>query len=332
MYDTRSEAHEFLSDTVSEAINKACTFFGVDEDALTVKEFDSVSVSGLGARALIVAQPTESIGKAAPSGRGGDRDRGRGRDRERPRDRDRDRPRDRDRGGDRDRGRGGFRDRDRGGDRDRERGGDQDRDRGGDRDRDRERPSAQGSSDEALAEPVMSDEPSVGTVQGEVGPVGEFLVGLLERMNLGPFQLEESEEERFLVYQIAGPAAQSLGAGEGRAPDAIQLLANQAAGQFFEEPKRVVVDVDGNRQKRESFLTRAAERAAERARETGRSVVLEAMNAKDRRGIHMALRDIEGVATMSTGEGRYRQVVVVPEGAPDYDEAQEYAARAASED
>jgi spoIIIJ-associated protein len=316
MYDARSEAHEFLSDTVSEAINKACTFFGVDEDALTVKEFDSVSVSGLGARALIGAQPTESIGKVAPSGRGGDRDRGRGRDRERPRDRDRERPRDRDRGGDRDRGRGGYRD----------------RDRGGDRDRDSERPSARGSSDEALAEPVMSDEPSVGTVQGEVGPVGEFLVGLLERMNLGPFQLEESEEERFLVYQIAGPAAQSLGAGEGRAPDAIQLLANQAAGQFFEEPKRVVVDVDGNRQKRESFLTRAAERAAERARETGRSVVLEAMNAKDRRGIHMALRDTEGVATMSTGEGRYRQVVVVPEGAPDYDEAQEYAARAASED
>ena len=112
----------------------------------------------------------------------------------------------------------------------------------------------------------------------------------------------------------------------------LRVMANQAAGQLFEEPKRVVVDVEGNREKRESFLARAAERAAKRARETGRSVALEAMNAKDRRGIHVALREVEGIATMSIGEGRYRQVVVVPEGSPDYDEAQDYAARAASDD
>ena len=35
----------------------------------------------------------------------------------------------------------------------------------------------------------------------------------------------------------------------------------------------------------------------------------------------MSIREIEGVVTMSIGEGRYRQVLVVPEGAPEYDEA-----------
>ena len=35
----------------------------------------------------------------------------------------------------------------------------------------------------------------------------------------------------------------------------------------------------------------------------------------------MALRETDGVATMSTGSGRYRQVVIVPEGAPEYEEA-----------
>ena len=35
----------------------------------------------------------------------------------------------------------------------------------------------------------------------------------------------------------------------------------------------------------------------------------------------MAIREIEGVVTMSIGEGRYRQVLVVPEGAPEYEEA-----------
>ena len=55
------------------------------------------------------------------------------------------------------------------------------------------------------------------------------------------------------------------------------------------------------------------------------------MNGKDRRAIHVALREEDGIATMSVGEGQYRQVVVVPEGADEYEEAlrkSEEAARA----
>ena len=44
---------------------------------------------------------------------------------------------------------------------------------------------------------------------------------------------------------------------------------------------------------------------------------------------HLALRDEEDVATMSTGEGRYRQGVVVPEGAPEFEEAERESSRAA---
>ena len=43
-----------------------------------------------------------------------------------------------------------------------------------------------------------------------------------------------------------------------------------------------------------------------------------------------ALRDNPDVATMSTGEGRYRQVLVVPKGAPEYEQARREAAAAAS--
>jgi spoIIIJ-associated protein len=140
-------------------------------------------------------------------------------------------------------------------------------------------------------------------------------------MDLGPFEITGSEEGRFVVYQLAGVAAEELTATDGRVTEAIQLLANQAAGRQSDDPKRIVVDAEGDRQRREQFLGRMAERAARRAKETNRSVALDPMNARDRRGIHMALRDMEGVATMSVGEGRYRQVVVVPEGADEYEEA-----------
>ena len=45
------------------------------------------------------------------------------------------------------------------------------------------------------------------------------------------------------------------------------------------------------------------------------------MSGRDRRVIHVALRGAEGIATMSIGEGRYRQVLVVPAGAPEWAEA-----------
>jgi spoIIIJ-associated protein len=88
-----------------------------------------------------------------------------------------------------------------------------------------------------------------------------------------------------------------------------------------EDPDRIVLEVEGDVEARESRLVDLAERAARRARETGRAIALDPMSGRDRRIIHLELRGAEGVATMSIGEGRYRQVVVVPAGAPEYEEA-----------
>ena len=95
----------------------------------------------------------------------------------------------------------------------------------------------------------------------------------------------------------------------------------------------LVVHADGERSRARNLAAarrRLAERVARRARDSGRAVRLDPMNPADRRLIHLALRDVDDIATMSTGEGRYRQVVVVPEGAPDFDKAKREAEVAAS--
>ena len=89
-----------------------------------------------------------------------------------------------------------------------------------------------------------------------------------------------------------------------------------------------MIDVEGDADAREEFLEKLAERVAKRALQTGRAVALDPMNGRDRRLIHMALRDREDVATMSEGEGRYRQVVVVPENSDEFEEAREQSERA----
>ncbi len=207
------------------------------------------------------------------------------------------------------------------GDRDRERGPREGRDRRDRRperrDRDHER--------EIPATPVAPQEPaepSVGTARGEIGPVGQYLLGIVERMELGPFEISASVQDGYQIFEITGAAVRGLTAGDARAPEALQMLASQAASLGQDAPMRVVVDVEGGaRDKRDELLERVAERAAKRAQETGRSVALDPMSSRDRRVIHVALRGVDGIATMSMGEGRYRQVVVVPAAAPEYADA-----------
>lgn len=171
----------------------------------------------------------------------------------------------------------------------------------------------------------------MGTPKGDLGPVGEFILGLVERLDLGPFEVTESEEGRFVVYQLAGVAAEELTAADGRATEAIQLLANQAAMRGSEDAPRIVVDAAGDVARREENLGRLVDRASKRAKESKRSVALEPMNPADRRALHMAVREVDGVVTMSVGEGSYRQVVIVPEGAPEYEEACDAAAKVEAE-
>lgn len=210
---------------------------------------------------------------------------------------------------------------------------DEPRGRDGGRDRgDRGEGRGEGRGRERLSEdngnraeqaPSVAD--SRGTAQGKLGPVGEFLLGAVERMKLGSFEISEASEGDFLIFQLRGDAAVALQRGDGRATDALQLVANQVSMRQGDDAPRVVVDVEGGGDERDQTMTRLAERAVKRARETGRSIALDPMNSRDRRAIHIVVREMSGVATMSIGEGRYRQVLVVPEGAPEYNEAMSQA-------
>lgn len=299
MYDDKMEAKEFVGEDRSEALEKAMEFFACTEEQLAIFELDTAEVFGSRGRSILVAQLREHVG-SRPSGGGrreGGRDEGR---------RDGGREERGDRGGRGGRGRGG-----------RERG-----DRG---DRGRGRDGGHRASASEEPEPVEADdapaEPSVGTAVGELGEIGRFLCGTIERMGLGGFEISERSEEGVIAIQVRGAAAERLAEDAGRAADALQLLANQAAGLGTETPPRVVLDLEGEGDARESRLARLAERVAERARESGRPVRLEPMSGRDRRVIHVALKGMPGIATMSTGEGSYRQVVVVPEGSSEYERA-----------
>ena len=98
---------------------------------------------------------------------------------------------------------------------------------------------------------------------------------------------------------------------KGKNLDAIQLIANVYAGNLDPDMK-VVIDSENYRMRHEEQIIRSAYKTAETVKRTGRSKLLDPMNPFERRLVHTALNDFEGVDTKSEGEGLYKQVRIIP--------------------
>ena len=75
---------------------------------------------------------------------------------------------------------------------------------------------------------------------------------------------------------------------------------------------KVVIDSENYRMRHEEQIIRNAYKTAEQVKRSGRSKLLDPMNPFERRLVHTALNDIEGVDTKSEGDGLYKQVRIIP--------------------
>ena len=100
----------------------------------------------------------------------------------------------------------------------------------------------------------------------------------------------------------------------GETLDALQYLTRLFVNRANDNNKRVALNVGDYRARREETLRALAKRQAQRVLKYGRSSSLEPMNPYERRIIHTAIQEIEGVTSHSVGEGDRRRVVVTPEG------------------
>lgn len=109
---------------------------------------------------------------------------------------------------------------------------------------------------------------------------------------------------------ITGPELGILIGRRGDTLDALQYLTNLAVGKQLSERVKIIVDVEGYRQRREETLIRLAKRLSEKVKRTGNRVVLEPMNPHERRIIHTALQEEYRISTFSEGEEPNRRVVI----------------------
>ena len=121
---------------------------------------------------------------------------------------------------------------------------------------------------------------------------------------------ESKESQGGVLINITGPDLGILIGRRGDTLDALQYLVNLSIQKYFTERFRIVLDVEGYRQRREETLVRLAKRLSDRVKRTGFKVVLEPMNPQERRIIHTTLQDDNLVNTFSEGDEPFRKVVI----------------------
>lgn len=137
-----------------------------------------------------------------------------------------------------------------------------------------------------------------------------FLRSVLDSMDIKA-EIRIKEEDNVLNINLLGPKMGVIIGYRGETLDSLQYLISLVVNKGHDIPyKRVVLDTENYRVKREETLKRLADKTAYKVRKSGRPFKLEPMNPYERRVIHSALQGNQTIYTYSEGEEPYRRIVV----------------------
>jgi spoIIIJ-associated protein len=156
--------------------------------------------------------------------------------------------------------------------------------------------------------------PSLGAgapTNGKADVARSLVEGLLKHMGVRA-QVTVRTGTDPITLDISGRDLGALIGWRGETLRALQSVTNVMLGKHLAEGERVIVDVERYRQRREHTVREIALRAARQVKMTGDAITLDAMQAFERRAIHLALQDDPDVGSSSIGDEPDRRVVVGP--------------------
>ena len=173
--------------------------------------------------------------------------------------------------------------------------------------------SDEGESDESgdREESGSDREPAVASEEDAEKLVG-FLSSLMDVADLDVDVASSGVNGRYVNINLDGNDVGFLVGRRGETLNNLQYYMNVVAARQLQNGVRVVLEGDNYREKRANYLTKMAEEIATQVKDRGEEAVLDALPAFERRVIHQALVDFEGVATYSEGEEPARRVVIAP--------------------
>ncbi len=170
-----------------------------------------------------------------------------------------------------------------------------------------EAPAAVDASDEE-GEPEID----VTATNADAEQVLDILDEILEYARLNADLKVTSISGRYVNIELDGQDVAYLVGKHGEVLNSLQYLTNVIVGKKLANGVRITLEGNNYRRRREESLTKLATQIAEQVRARGEEAVLDALPAFERRVVHKALVEFEGVATYSEGEEPNRRVVIAP--------------------
>jgi spoIIIJ-associated protein len=115
-----------------------------------------------------------------------------------------------------------------------------------------------------------------------------------------------------ILVELSGADSSLVLENGGELLRAFEHIAQEMLRLTPDEHEKISFDCNNFRSARMQELRLAAEVAAERVRETNMPYAFAPMSSRERRILHLAMRDIEDLRTESAGEAAQRHVVVYP--------------------
>ena len=159
-----------------------------------------------------------------------------------------------------------------------------------------------------------------------MGNINDFKISLQEKAQKtlekiinfiiedGEIQVIDDEEVDRIVLEIKTANPGVLIGRHGHTLDALQYIVNIIANKEIEESKRrkIVVDIEGYKERREDVVSKYAHEKAEIVKKTGKKIALCYMNAVERRIVHLVLQEEPLLSTYSEGTEPFRRVIIAP--------------------
>ncbi len=115
-----------------------------------------------------------------------------------------------------------------------------------------------------------------------------------------------------IILNIVGDNTGILIGHKGKTLEALEFIVNKAVNRACEKKVRVIVDSENYRKRREESLKTLAFNMGEKAKKTQKTVTIDPISPRDRRIVHLALKEDHRVSTKSNGEGLFKRVFIIP--------------------
>lgn len=148
------------------------------------------------------------------------------------------------------------------------------------------------------------------TLQVAEENIRKFLDEIIPKLPSKNIKYEINIKENFIDVKINGDEINYLIGYRGDTLESFQNILSAVASKNIEGRVKVLLNIEGYREKREKALEELAEKIAKSVIKTGKTITLEPMSSYERKVIHSTLQNNEKVRTYSKGEEPYRRIVV----------------------